>query len=76
MAVRAKFKVQGVRDEGGEGKKTVILHPVYSDDPASENHEYWQYTPSGQILLTTVNEAAWRQFEPDQEFYVDFTPAA
>lgn len=72
--VRAKFKVENVLEEGGEGARTVVLRPVYGDGK-TENAQYWRYTPSGEIRLGTVNEAAWSQFKTGQEFYVDFTPA-
>ena len=54
--------------------RTVVLHPVYSDDPNSENKKFWDASPSGEIRLGTVNPDAWRAFELDKEYYVDFTP--
>lgn len=81
MSVRAKFKVvsystsmQGQGDNKKE-MRTVSLSPVYSDDKNSENGKFWQYTPSGEIKLGTINPSAWEQFELDKEYYVDFTPA-
>lgn len=79
--VRAKFKVESTqpRDQvlpGGdvvhEGG-TVTLRPVYSGSP--ENDQFYKLTPSGQIVLSTINVAAFEQFTEGQEFYVDFTPA-
>lgn len=55
--------------------RTIVLHPVYSDDPASENKTFWDASPSGEIQLGTVNPKAWERFELDKEYYVDFTPA-
>lgn len=56
--------------------RSVYLQPVYGNgNPEHENTKYWQYTPSGSIVLGTVNPAAWSQFEIGKEYYVDFTPA-
>lgn len=56
-------------------KRTIILSPVYSSDPTSENHTFWQASPSGRIELGTVNPEAWKQFELGKEYYIDFTIA-
>ena len=75
--VRAKFVVENIEkygdkeDSGGR----VILHAVYDDNPDSENGKFFQYTPAGQIDLSTVNPSALEQFEVGQEYYVDFTVA-
>jgi hypothetical protein len=72
----------GEKDENGTPilapveVRTINLVPVYSQDPGSENHTFWKYTPSGAIQLGTINPAAWEQFELNREYYVDFTPAA
>jgi hypothetical protein len=65
------------RDEYGPGEMiSVVATPVYGDgDPEHENTKFWQYTPSGEIKLGTVNEAAGRYFELGAEYYVDFTKA-
>lgn len=55
--------------------RTIVLSPVYDPNPGSENHEFWQYTPSGEIKLGTINPEAWQQFEIGKEYYVDFSPA-
>ena len=92
MTVRAKFKVTkieqtshmrktGENDTGvpiytpGE-LRTIVLQPVYSSDPASENAAFWAASPSGEIRLGTINEQAWQQFVLDGEFHIDFTPAS
>jgi hypothetical protein len=92
MTVRAKFKVQRVecmehmrragktadgtvRYERGE-LRTIVLAPVYSNDPASENAKFWAATPSGEIKLGTINEQAWGYFELGQEYYIDFVRAS
>lgn len=70
--VRAKFKVTG-KTEQADGGGTVNLWPVTTGSP--ENEEFYRYTPGGSIMLSTINGAAFEQFEVDKEYYVDFTPA-
>lgn len=55
--------------------RTVVMHPVYDDRPGSENKQFWDATPSGELRLGTINPGAWQQFELDKEYYLDFTPA-
>lgn len=71
--VRAKFRVNEIT-QNSHGF-TVKLAPVYSPDPESENGKFYNYTPSGEIVLQTINTEAAKQFEIDAEYYVDFTPA-
>lgn len=73
--VRAKFKVDSIQPGNitdSEGK-SITLSPVISG--SKENEDFYRWTPGGQILLSTINEAAAAQFEVGKEFYVDFTPA-
>lgn len=69
---RAKFKVTEVIERDG-GSLEVKLLPVTSGSPENEN--FYKWTPSGSISLSTINEEAAKQFKPGKEFYVDFTPA-
>lgn len=71
MTVRAKFTVATVTRQVGGG--SVVLQPVTSGSP--DNEQFYKYTPSGRIELSTVNEAALGQFEPGKQFYIDFTEA-
>jgi hypothetical protein len=75
--VRAKFKVDGIEAtlNGKEEMRTVVLSPVYSNNPEHENSKFFRYTPSGTIRLGTVNPSVWPEFELGQEYYVDFTAA-
>lgn len=90
MTVRAKFRVdsitrtmgsKSVKDADGQWRVepqehvTVRLVPVYSEDPSSENHAFWEATPAGLIELNTVNATAVAEFQLDQEMFVDFTAA-
>lgn len=73
MSVRAKCVVYALED-AADGAKNVCLRPVYGEG-APENSTYWQYTPSGDIRLSMLNEGAWSQFIEGADYYVDFTPA-
>ncbi|MFB9991233.1 RyR domain-containing protein [Deinococcus oregonensis] len=71
VATRAKFTVTGVNPDQG----TVNFHPVYSDDPNSENARFFAATPNGEITLRLVRTGVLANFTPGEAFYVDFTPA-
>ena len=91
MTVRAKFQLQtiessmmsrSVRQPDGSlavervEMRTLVLRPVYGNaDPEHENSRFWAATPSGEIRLGTINPDAWRHFEIDKAYYIDFTPA-
>jgi hypothetical protein len=67
MSVRAKFECKSV----GDGQ--VKLEVVYTG--SKENEQFFKWTPSGQIQMGIVNEAALGQFEVGKQYYVDFSPA-
>lgn len=89
--VRAKFKVtryeaqeharhvgkneQGHHQYERTELRTIVLVPVYSDDPTSENGKFWAASPSGEIKLGTINQQAWAEFELGGEYYVTFDRA-
>ncbi|HQT97979.1 MAG TPA: hypothetical protein PK416_08895 [Thermodesulfobacteriota bacterium] len=79
MTVRAKFTVVKVQPFGTEEYPmdggSVILAPVYSEDPNHENKAFWDATPSGTIEMNINNPKAFGQFELGKEYYIDFTPA-
>lgn len=66
MSVRAKFECKSV----GDGQ--VKLEVVYTGSP--ENESFFKWTPSGQITMGIVNEAALKQFAVGKQYYVDFAP--
>lgn len=43
-------------------------------DPCEENKKFFAATPSGEIEMTMVSEAAAAAFTPGQAYYIDFTP--
>jgi hypothetical protein len=85
MSVRAKFRVLRVeitqistrtpgKDEyHATEMRTIILNPVYSSNPESENAKFFASTPNGEIRLGTINPNAWSYFQIDKEYYIDFT---
>lgn len=70
--MRAKFKVGSVTETEG-GMKTATLNAVTSG--SSENAEFFKWTPSATISLSTLNTDAAAKFTPGKQFYVDFTEA-
>lgn len=73
QSVRAKFRVDQVRDAVGEGAKDVELWPVIG--ASAENDAFFEATPSGEITMRIQNPVAAEFFKQGQELYVDFTPA-
>lgn len=74
MSVRAKMSVVSIdksTETGGGG--TVQLAPVI--DGSKENAEFYKYTPSGSLILSTINQAAFDQFAFGKEYYIDISPA-
>lgn len=70
--VRAKFKCESTTlRENNTG--TVTFRAVSGG--SQENLMFWKFTPAGAISLHIDNEAARKQFQPGQEYYVDFTSA-
>lgn len=79
MMVRAKFTVREITrtkhwDKSKGEIQTIVLSPVISDGN-EENKKFFEATPTGEIKLGTVNEAAARQFELGKSYFVDFSPA-
>lgn len=76
--VRAKFTVREIVrashwDKSKGEIQTIVMNPVC--DGSEENKLFFEASPSGEIKLGTVNEAAARQFELGKAYYVDFSPA-
>lgn len=65
------------RQKWGEGELvSIYASPVFGNgDPDHENTKFWTASPSGQLMLGTVNEAAAAYFELGKEYYLDFTRA-
>ena len=76
--VRAKFHVLSKEEvSSGNPEKpgvfNVTLDPVRDGSP--ENADFYAWTPSGKIVLQTLNPSAAEAFKPGKNMYVDFTPA-
>jgi hypothetical protein len=72
ISVRAKFIVTRI-DYHSPTSRTIVLKPVYSDDPTHENKQFWDATPSGELTMTIQNPRAAAFFVAGQEYYLDFT---
>ncbi len=74
--VRAKFQcTQKTTNEYVSSKSfEVALFAVTSG--SEENKAFFSSTPTGNIRLSVVNEAAANAFEVGKEYYVDFTPTS
>lgn len=76
--VRAKFYVQRIEktkygyQPSQQEMTTLVLAPVYSQEPGTENKKFWDATPTGEIKLGTVNLEAAEHFELGSEYYIDF----
>lgn len=79
MSVRAKFKCDSIEKtkQGDDEMATVRLSAVYGNaDPNHENSRFWKWTPSGSLMLGTINASAASQFEEGKEYYLDISPAS
>lgn len=81
MSIRAKFRLfkyetTRMTPNGRTDKveiRTLFFSAVY--DGSEENEKFFAFTPSGEIRLGVVNPVAWKQFELDKEYYIDFSPS-
>lgn len=71
MNVRAKMKCDSLEPANDGVGGTVKLSPVIGG--SEENEKFYKYTPSGQLVLSTINQQALDQFEVGKEYYVDVT---
>lgn len=69
--VRAKFRCDS-KEQSGDGFY-LRFSAVTCGSP--ENDNFFKWTPSGQLGMGTINEAAAAQFEVGKEYFLDFTPA-
>jgi len=73
--LRAKFTVTSVCRNYQFAGETVTMNPVYSADPESENHAFWQASPNGELKMTISNPDAVGKLELGKEYYIDFAEA-
>lgn len=73
MSVRAKFTCEAIEPDTDGAGATIRMSPVITG--SAENEQFFKYTPGGQLVLSTVNQAAVEQFAVGKSFYVDISPA-
>jgi hypothetical protein len=73
MSVRAKFKCDAIEPAADGAGATVRFYPVTHG--SAENEQFFQYTPGGECVLSTVNQKAIEQFEVGAEYYFDISRA-
>jgi hypothetical protein len=71
QTVRCKMRCNSVTDHGNQ--QSVIMNPTYSNDPESENKQFWDATPGGQYNINYVNKNI--EFLVGREYYIDVTLA-
>lgn len=75
MTVRAKFRCDIVAYEGqGDGRYQRVGFQAVTAD-AEENKTWSKWTPSGSLVMTISNPAAFDSFEVGQEYFIDIVPA-
>lgn len=77
MNMRAKLKlIQKTSNEHAEDLRFSAVGPSgrYPEDGTDENNSYAKFTPSAELHMQVTNPALFGQFNPGDEFYVDFTP--
>lgn len=73
--VRAKFKcVDKEEVTQGDQPSTFNLKFEVVTSGSEENDSFFRWTPSGSIVMSTVNQGAADDFEKGSSYYVDFTP--
>ena len=87
MTVRCKFYVTQkletpvwTKDGYTEKQTQVKLSAVYAStnegvNGVTENHIFGKNTPSAELTMSIMNQAAADGFETGKSYYVDFTPA-
>lgn len=80
--MRAKMVVTGFTPWSYDGKKqgenltfVAVAASQYPEDGSDENNTYAKYSPAAQLHISVANPALFDQFEVNDVFYVDFTPA-
>jgi hypothetical protein len=78
MAVVARLKVQSVKVyEWGSEIEMFHSTPPAEDDPHyAEIKAFHAATPAAKFTASIKNALAAEQFQPGQEFYVNFVPVA
>ncbi len=70
--MRAKMRVTSITKNNYS--EIVAFTAVYGGNSNAEDNTYASATPSGSISLQIDNKALHGIYQPDDTFYVDFTP--
>lgn len=82
--MRAKLRVTGVTphvtesgEKYGEALEFVAVAKSggYPEDGSDEDNTFAKFSPSARFTLDCRNPALFGQFELNETYYVDFTPA-
>lgn len=77
VTVRCKFTCDSRREfTAGPTSDSKLLYdytfrPIYDADKTSENGRFWEWTPGGQLNVTSVKDST---FVVGQAYYLDLTP--
>lgn len=70
--IRSKFKVESIlKEEHGD---TLKACPVYSSEEGHPNKTWWQYTPSGSLVIQAARKGVFDHLKPGDELYLDAIP--
>lgn len=70
--MRAKMQIQSILKTGYA--EVVSMSAVYGGSTNDEDNSFAKTTPSGKIELTIANKDLHGVYQPNDTFYVDFTP--
>jgi len=73
MSVRAKFRLQSIKENAGYSAKTLEFWPQY-DQSIPEDQRFSKATPSGRFEMTVDNPVALEQLQLGKDYYFDITP--
>lgn len=84
-SMRAKVYCETVTRHGSAQSpgETLVFRPVCKkggykqngpDAGLDEDNTYARFSPSGRFELSVTNPALLGKFNPDEQYYVDFTP--
>ncbi len=72
MPTKCKFRCSSKTNNDNQSFD-IRLEAVISGSP--ENDNFFKWTPSGSLIMQTINTDAAKQFEVGAEYYIDITPA-
>ena len=81
MNMRAKMKVVSVVKHSDTYEELEFSAVCKNDGPyppdgTDENNTFAKWTPSASLKMSITNPGLIGNFNPGQEFYVDFSPAS